>query len=115
MADVDNDGKADLLLHGRGGIALWRQKASATATALDFEDVTSKTGIATTLDVRTAALVDLDHDGDTDLVLGGDARDGGAAAPLAAWRNNGDGTFADISATALPGQAPVSGTCHRAH
>ena len=106
-ADVDNDGKADLLLHGRGGVALWRQKPGAT---LDFEDVTRTTGITTTLDVRTAALVDLDHDGDLDVVLGGAARDGGAAAPLAVWRNNGDGTFADIAASALPGQTPLVAT-----
>ena len=33
---------------------------------IDFEDVTRPTGITTSLDVRTAALVDLDDDGDTD-------------------------------------------------
>ncbi|WP_291981730.1 FG-GAP-like repeat-containing protein [Luteitalea sp.] len=104
VADVDNDGKADLLLHGRGGIALWHQKSGTT---LDFEDVTAASGIVTSLDVRTAALVDLDHDGDADVVLGGASRDAGDAAPLAVWRNNGDGTFADISATALPGQTPM--------
>ena len=72
--------------------------------AFDFTDVTKASGISTPLDVRTAALVDLDHDGDVDLVLGGATRDGGAEAPLVAWRNNGDGTFADISTTALPGR-----------
>jgi tetratricopeptide (TPR) repeat protein len=130
IADVDNDGKPDLLLHGRGGIALWRQQAGKSGAAtsgtqeprstgtqehrspgaqehIDFEDVTARSGITTALDVRTAALVDLDHDGDVDLVFGGATRDGGAEAPLVVWRNNGDGTFADISTTALPEQAPL--------
>jgi tetratricopeptide (TPR) repeat protein len=104
VADMDNDGQADLLVHGRGGVGLWRQKPGTT---FDFEDITQASGIVTPLDVRAAALVDLDHDGDADVVLGGATREGGAPAPLQAWRNNGDGTFADISASALPSQAPL--------
>lgn len=110
-ADIDNDGAADLVLHGKGGVAVWRRASATAADApLAFEDVTKATGLTTTLDVRTVALVDLDHDGDVDLVLGGAARATGAPAPLAVWRNNGDGTFADISDSALPGQAPLVAT-----
>ncbi|MBA2356221.1 MAG: VCBS repeat-containing protein [Acidobacteria bacterium] len=101
-ADIDNDGKCDLVALGRGGVVILRQRDTLT-----FEDVTRATGITTTLDVRTAALVDLDHDGDVDLVFGGATRDQAAAAALAVWRNNGDGTFADISGSALPGQTPL--------
>ncbi|MCC6165367.1 MAG: VCBS repeat-containing protein [Acidobacteria bacterium] len=104
IADIDNDGRADLLLHGRAGVTVWRQKGGAST---DFEDVTASTTIRTTLDVRTVALADVDHDGDLDLVLGGATRDAGAAAPLALWRNNGDGTFADITTSALPDQGAI--------
>lgn len=107
VADVNNDGRADVLLHGRGGIALYQQKGGAS---LEFEDVTQTTTVATALDVRTAALVDLDHDGDADIVLGGATREHAAPAPLAVWRNNSDGTFADITASALPDQVPLVAT-----
>ncbi|HTV00266.1 MAG TPA: FG-GAP-like repeat-containing protein, partial [Luteitalea sp.] len=108
VADIDNDGKPDVLIHGRGGVLVWRQKTAAAGT-YEFENVTAASGIRTALDVRTAALVDVDHDGDVDVVLGGATADGQPAS-LAIWRNNGDGTFADISATALPGQTSLIAT-----
>lgn len=101
LADMDNDGPPDLVAHGRAGLRLLRQSAEAR-----FTDVTAQAGIASRLDVHTVALVDIDHDGDLDIVAGGDARAGGAA-PLEVWRNNGDGTFADVSSAALSGQVPA--------
>ncbi len=101
LADMDNDGPPDLVAHGRAGLRLLRQSAEAS-----FTDVTAQAGITSRLDVHTVALVDLDHDGDLDIVAGGDTREGGPA-PLEVWRNNGDGTFVDISATALVGQVPA--------
>ena len=106
IADVDNDGRPDLLIHGRGGVALWKQAAAATSGVVAFEDVTRAAGISTALDVRTVALADIDHDGDLDLLLGGATREG-HAAPLAVWRNNGNGAFTDVTATTLPAQAPL--------
>ena len=56
-----------------------------------FEDTTRAAGIpAPAGSPATVAFVDADHDGDLDLVIGG-------AAPLL-LRNNGNGTFADVTA-----------------
>ena len=43
-------------------------------------------------------VADADHDGDLDLVVGGSAAGGRGSTALA--RNNGNGTFADITAEA---------------
>jgi len=99
-ADVDNDGRPDLVAHGREGVRLLKH------TDTGFTDVTSAAGIASTLDAHTVALVDLDHDGDLDIVVGGDAR-GGGPGRVEAWRNNGDGTFADRSAEVFSGLTPA--------
>lgn len=100
IADLDNDGRPDLVGHGRQGLRVWRNATTG------FENVTAATGIASPLDVHAVALVDLDHDGDLDIVAGGDGKDG-SAGRIDVWRNNGDGTYADISATALAGQQPA--------
>ena len=85
--DYDNDGRPDLfVLRATGGV-LMHQRADGT-----FEDVTANAGLATqSLRSRAAAWVDVDHDGDLDLVVG---------SPLHLWRNNGDGKFTDITTDA---------------
>jgi len=81
--DYDNDGRADLLLVRPDGLALYRNEDGRR-----FADVTAAAGLPVLTGLApTAAFADVDHDGDLDVVL--------ADALL---RNNGDGTFADVSA-----------------
>jgi hypothetical protein len=64
-ADWDNDGKPDLLLTGAGSQLLFRNKGHGT-----FEDVTVKAGLEKVKSVCLgAAFLDLDQDGDLDLLL----------------------------------------------
>jgi len=81
--DFDNDGHADLFIAGRASSRLLHQRANGT-----FEDVTRASGIPATLHPGAASWVDVDHDGDVDLVTAG---------PIRLLRNNGNGTFVDVT------------------
>jgi Tfp pilus assembly protein PilF len=87
FADYDNDGWLDLFVLGRDGTAqLLRNRGDGT-----FMDATAQARIADTRAARKAAFVDLDHDGDLDLLLVGDAA-------RTVYRNNLDGTFTEATA-----------------
>jgi tetratricopeptide (TPR) repeat protein len=79
--DVDNDGHVDILLAGDGGVHLYRNEGSAR-----FSNATAAAGIADAGRGQGALLVDLDHDGDLDLVL-----------PSRIYRNRGDGKFDEVT------------------
>ncbi|MGE5127888.1 MAG: FG-GAP-like repeat-containing protein [Betaproteobacteria bacterium] len=110
--DYDNDGRVDLLLLKPGALALFHQEADGS-----FKDVTAAAKIpAFPYLSLSAAFVDIDHDGDLDLFVAGLADPaatpaGGPAALPAAFapapslllRNDGNGTFTDISAEAQLG------------
>lgn len=70
VADFDNNGHPDLLLTGAGGVWLFRNHGKPGKDGRHFEDVTAQAGLA---DLKAVVLsgtfVDLDQDGDLDLVL----------------------------------------------
>ncbi|MGH9753024.1 MAG: FG-GAP-like repeat-containing protein, partial [Blastocatellia bacterium] len=90
LADFDGDGRLDLfvsgvddagkpfvkLLHNDGG---------------KFSDVTDKSRLSISNPASGAVFGDFDNDGKTDLAIFG-------YQTLALWRNNGDGSFVDVTA-----------------
>src|SRR5687767_3147008 len=110
--DYDNDGKPDLFVIRYGSLTLYHNDGGK------FSDVTTAAGIAAYPYLpSSAAFVDVDHDGDLDLFIGGladlskvpkPAKDGQpvvfpddfAGAPNALLRNDGNGKFTDITAVA---------------
>jgi tetratricopeptide (TPR) repeat protein len=96
--DYDNDGATDLVLTLAGRIVLLHNEKNGM-----FKDVTEKAGITATGFNVAAMFIDYDHDGDLDLYVTAD-RDsklqGGSYRPFGSnsmWRNNGDGTFTDVT------------------
>ncbi|MFL5480559.1 MAG: FG-GAP-like repeat-containing protein [Gemmatimonadaceae bacterium] len=87
FVDYDNDGWLDLfVIDARGKGLLFHNRGNGS-----FEDVTAKAGVGQVNGARKGVFVDLDHDGDLDLLLVGDK--------LTVYRNNLDGTFTDGSAS----------------
>jgi tetratricopeptide (TPR) repeat protein len=93
--DYDNDGRPDLFVLLESGYALLRQTEDGP-----FEDVTARALPSSGPPAAAAAFADVDHDGDLDILVAGDS--------VRLLRNNGDGTFTDISADAGVDAAPRS-------
>ncbi len=101
-ADYDNDGKPDLFVLRPSGGSLLHNDGGR------FTDATAAAGLPALgpPGSSSAAFADVDHDGDLDLVLAGQAA---PSAPFRLFRNNGNGTFADVTATTGLGEGKESG------
>lgn len=122
-ADYDDDGHVDVLATGLGGCVLYRNRGDGT-----FADVTARAGVATGGFCSSAAFGDYDGDGWLDLYVCRYVRydlshnvacyqNRGTerhlivcpqttydAAPDVLYRNNGDGTFTDVTASSGVGK-----------
>ena len=109
-ADYDNDGRVDLYVTSYGPDQLFHNDGNGK-----FTDVTRRAGVGSELLGASCAFADIDNDGDVDLFVAnyvdpdsrkvcGDARaraycrpDVYSGVPSAMYRNNGDGTFTDVT------------------
>jgi tetratricopeptide (TPR) repeat protein len=115
--DYDNDGRDDLAIGFAGGIAVYRNQGNGA-----FRDVTTSLGVRVSGVPLGLSFIDYDHDGDldlyvprfTDFALGANGQFDfpftGNASSNQVWRNNGNGSFADVTEQAgLAGDAPGMG------
>jgi hypothetical protein len=116
VGDIDGDGDDDLFVTGYGSTVLYRNDGDGT-----FTDVTESAGVGSDRWSTAAGFADLDGDGDLDLVVvtyvdadpltAPDCKDS-SGRPIHCppgrfpaqfdllFRNDGDGTFTDVSAEA---------------
>ena len=99
-ADTDNDGWPDLLVLGREADVLFHNDGGQ-----GFSDVTAVSGVGDTYASKTASWADYDNDGWLDLYVANwgcvprcARTPGSTGEPDQLYRNNGDGTFSNVSA-----------------
>jgi tetratricopeptide (TPR) repeat protein len=87
--DYDNDGVTDLAVSFNDGVRLLHNERNGK-----FRDVTEDAGIHSNVLNLGVTFIDYDHDGDLDLFVN---RHFDAAGASEMWRNNGDGTFTEVT------------------
>jgi Flp pilus assembly protein TadD len=102
--DYDNDGFEDLVIGMDGRLLLEHNEKNGT-----FKDATGTSGIQTDALILGLTFIDYDHDGDLDLYVtqfnwnhqvssdSGFSFFAKNTASHAMWRNNGDGTFTNVT------------------
>ena len=93
VGDYDGDGLNDLAVALDDRVLLFRNLGHGK-----FEDETAKSGIEPRNRPTGITFVDYDHDGDLDLLLTGAPLKPGDESNVL-WRNNGDGTFTEQTAS----------------
>ena len=110
--DIDNDGCTDLFMTGAGaffGVSLPHRLYLNNCDGT-FTDATAGSGIDPTHLGMMATLGDIDDDGYLDLFVASPGNfNTGVMTPQKLYRNNGDGTFEDISESS--GIATAEGAC----
>lgn len=99
--DFDSDNLTDLFLVRGKGYSLYKNLGKGR-----FSDVTVKAKIPAKPDLipsLTCAFVDVDHDGDLDILVGGTGKSGNRL-----FRNNGDSTFKDYSSESKVGRETLA-------
>jgi len=99
FGDYDNDGWLDLYLSVRTNAITGQPEANVLYRNLGggvFADTTLSAGVGSTRPTLVSTFMDYDEDGWVDLLLCNDK--GLTFGPNELYRNNGDGTFADVSA-----------------
>jgi tetratricopeptide (TPR) repeat protein len=97
--DYDNDGATDLVVNTGSRILLFHNEKNGT-----FKDVTKSAGISSDGSNLGLTFIDYDHDGDIDLFVNHShlKKSQGLSGYVlersdVMWRNNGDGTFTDVT------------------
>jgi tetratricopeptide (TPR) repeat protein len=111
VGDYDNDGRPDIAISYDNGVALFRNEGAGK-----FRDVTAAAGIHVAGQAMGLTFADFDHDGDLDLYVTRAAKPSESSSastansPNQLWRNNGNGTFTEVTAqTGLGGSGPSWG------
>jgi tetratricopeptide (TPR) repeat protein len=99
--DFDNDGKTDLAVCLAEGVRLLHNDGHGK-----LRDVTEAAGLRPEKGCISLTFVDYDHDGDLDLYI---VNAPGQGARNVLWRNNGNGTFTDVSRDSALGVAATGG------
>ncbi len=93
FGDYDNDGCQDLYLANGGQYEIEANRLFKGNCDGTFSDVTDKAGVGLKAFTYSASFVDYDNDGDLDLYCA----NYGVGAKNILYRNNGDGTFLDVT------------------